>query len=384
MFCAALARGESRIGPTVDSKDIMVSLDAIRFLGAEVEESHGAFAVRSAGLAPKGGELDLHESGSTLRFAIPLILCSSVAATLTGRDGLSRRPLGPYRELFSRPGLVFRQPPSGSLPLELRGPLKSGDFVLPGDVSSQFVTGLLLALPLLPGRSRIILSTRLESAAYAQMTLAALAGSGIRVETLPADASAGAPFGGWAVEGPQAYRAGSYRPEADWSSAAIWVAANAMGGSISLGGLDPLSLQPDRAIADICRDSPSEIDVSGCPDLLPILSVWAGTCGHPVKIRGAARVRIKECDRVAAMAKELRAIGGRVRELPDGLDIEPVDRYEGGRADGWNDHRVVMSLAVASLASRNAISIEGPEAVAKSYPGFFDDFRALGGDCHVE
>jgi len=383
LLCSALAEGESAVAPYIASKDIEASLNAIRYLGAEARVAGGEILIDSKGLSPLGGEFDVGESGSTLRFVIPLALCSSVKTRILGREGLARRPLGPFRELFDKPGLGFRHPEDACLPLDLQGPLTSGDFRLPGDVSSQFISGLLMALPLLKGDSRVILTTALESAEYAAMTVATLRDFGVEAR-VEAAGSPGFPFGGWSVNGGQAYRPGRRRAEGDWSGAAFWVAAKALGARIELGGLDRASLQPDRRIEEICRDSPREIDVSACPDLLPVLAAWAGLCGHPVKIRGAARVRYKECDRVAAMAKELNAIGGKLRELPDGLDIEPVGEYSGGETADWNDHRVVMALALASLGSRNAITIGGAGAVAKSYPGFFEDFTALGGRCHVE
>jgi 3-phosphoshikimate 1-carboxyvinyltransferase len=383
LICSALAKGQSSVTPFIASQDIEATLAAIRYLGAEARVESGEILVNSQGLAPRGGELDVHESGSTLRFVIPVALCSAVRTRVVGREGLARRPLSVYDELFGALGLSFIHPAGSCLPLELQGPLLSGDFSLRGDVSSQFISGLLMALPLLSGVSRVILSTPLESAEYAAMTVSALRDFGIEIGLEEAGKS-GFPFGGWTVKGPQAYHPGKRRAEGDWSGAAFWVAANALGADIRLRGLDRASLQPDRRIEDICRESPSEVDVSACPDLLPVLAVWAGLSGRAVKIRGAARVRIKECDRVAAMAKELNAIGGKARELPDGLDIEPVDEYSGGAVSGWNDHRVVMALAVASLKSRNAIAIDGAQAVAKSYPGFFEDFKALGGECHVE
>lgn len=383
LFCSALAEGVSEISPHIASKDIEATLNAIRYLGADASVRDGTVTVSSGGLSPRGGEFDVHESGSTLRFVAPLALCSGVSTRIVGREGLARRPIGVYDELFSASSLVFSHPDGACLPLDLRGPLPGGDFRLRGDVSSQFISGLLMALPLIEGESRIILSTELESAEYAGMTVAALRDFGVEIRALEAG-SPGFPFGGWTVAGPQRYRAGKRRAEGDWSGAAFWVAANALGARIALEGLDRRSLQPDRRIEAFCRESPGEIDLSSCPDLLPILSVWAGLCGHPVRIRGAARVRIKECDRVAAMARELNAMGGRVRELPDGLDIEPVEAYTGGKVSGWNDHRVVMALAIASIASNAPVEIEGAEAVSKSYPGFFDDFQSLGGACHVE
>jgi 3-phosphoshikimate 1-carboxyvinyltransferase len=384
LFCAGLARGESRIAPESASQDVGATLNVLAMMGASVQRAEGGFRVDSPGPRPVSGWADVGESGSTLRFAMPILMALGGSIVLDGREGLSRRPLDLYQESFAGKGAEIERLGQGWLPLRLSGKLRAGEYRLRGDVSSQFVSGLLMALPILEGDSSIALSTPLESAAYAAMTAAAMEGFGVSTERVEPGTRPSFPHGGWIVPGGQQYRACAQDAEADWSGAAFWIAANALGADIALEGLDRESLQPDKRIVDIVAESPMEIDVSGCPDLLPILAVWAGLCGHDVLIHGAARVRLKESDRVAAMARELRAIGGRVDELPDGLDIHPVDSYSGGRVSGWNDHRVVMALAVASLASRGDIIIEGAEAVAKSYPAFFDDFRALGGKADVE
>lgn len=387
LFAAACARGESRIGPRMDSQDVLAALDAVRSLGASVEESNDCYIVRGRGALPPGGSADVRESGSVLRFMIPLLLTGSADVRVEGRPGLAARTLSVYDGLFSGRVARWVHPEGKSLPLDLRGPLAPGAFRVRGDVSSQFITGLLYALPLLDGDSRIVLESPLESAPYVGMTLQVLERAGIGV--MPLEPGTEAPHGGWAVPGRQAYEPLEARAEGDWSGAAFWLAAADLqarrgGPALSIEGLDPESLQSDRYFARILSERPAEVDLRECPDLLPVLSAWAGLSGAPLSIRGAARVRLKECDRVAAMAQELTALGGRVRELPDGLDIEPVDAYAGGRVSSWNDHRLVMALTLAALGSRGSVTVDDAGAVAKSWPSFFDEFRAAGGSCDVQ
>ncbi len=384
LLCAALAPGESIVSPASSADDIAAALNVLSFLGANASRRSDGFVIESAGPRPVRGRVDVIESGTVLRLALPVVLACGGDALIEGREGLAKRPMGVYDEAFAGKGVELERTGPGSLPLRAKGKLKNGEFKLRGDVSSQFVSGLLLALPILEGDSRIVLTTPLESAGYVEMTLAAMAEAGVSAERAKPGSSPDFPHGGWLIPGKQAYAAGARDAESDWSNAAFWIVAGAIGAGVRVEGLDLRSVQPDKRVVDIVAQSPREVDVSECPDLLPILSVWAGLSGHEVFIRGAARVRLKECDRVAAMARELDAIGGRVEELPDGLRIEPVDAYSGGRASGWNDHRVVMALAIASLRSKDDVIIEGAEAVRKTYPAFWEDFRSLGGRADVQ
>jgi 3-phosphoshikimate 1-carboxyvinyltransferase len=382
LLCSALASGESRITPASGADDIVAALNVLGLLGAKVSRDADGFTVKSAGPRSVSGSADVIESGTTLRLALPVILAFGGEALIRGREGLARRPMGPYDEAFAGKGVSLERSGGASLPLRVSGKLESGEYRLRGDISSQFVSGLLLALPVLEGDSRLVLLTPLESSGYVGLTLSAMAECGVRAQR--AETNPDFPCGGWIIPGGQKYAAGARRAESDWSNAAFWIAAKALGAGIEVDGLDPASVQPDRRIVEIVRESPSEVDVSECPDLLPILSVWAGLSGHGVSIRGAGRVRLKECDRVAAMASELRKIGGRIEELKDGLRIDPVEGYLGGRVSGWNDHRVVMALAVASIASKGDVVIDGADAVKKTYPAFWEDFRSLGGKADVE
>lgn len=352
-------------------------------------------ALSALGTALKTGEaarVDCGESGSTLRFLIPVAAALGVPAVFTGRGRLPQRPLGIYLSLLPEHGVSCES--GGGLPLSVSGRLSPGVYSLPGDVSSQFVTGLLLALPLLDGDSELRLTTPLESAAYAEMTVRLLKEHGVKVFQTEA---------GWAVPGNQKYRPARVGIGRDWSQAAFFLAAGALGGDVELPGLRPDSAQGDRAAEELFRemgarvewsngllraqagpppDGPTALflDASQIPDLVPVLAAAAAvTPGLAVTIRRAERLRLKESDRLAAMADGLSALGADVRQTPGGLDIRGVRRLRGGRAEGRNDHRVVMALAIAALASDGDVTVTDAESVKKSYPDFFRDYRKLGG-----
>lgn len=338
--------------------------------------------------------LDCMESGSTLRFLIPIAAALGKKATFIGHGRLPERPIGVYLDCLPSHGVRCKT--SGSLPLTVSGKLQPGKFRLPGNVSSQFITGLLLALPLLGGDSQIVLTSPLESAAYVEMTLQTMHEFGVeavRTET------------GWHIPGPQRYRANpNFEVERDWSQAAFFLAAGMLGGPVQLRGLSPSSRQGDRAAEELFRrfgaqiewsngvltaqsgrvpETGAEIDASQIPDLVPILAAVAALLpGKLTRITRAERLRLKESDRLAAMAQGLNRLGGRVRELPDGLEITGVERLRGGAAEGFKDHRIVMALSVAALRSEKETVLTDAESIRKSYPEFFRDYNSLGGKAH--
>ena len=382
LICSALA-GEPRALPA----DETVS-DDIRITAA---------AVSSLLSASGEAAVDCGESGSTLRFLIPVAAALGVPAVFTGRGRLPSRPIGVYLDCLPEHGVRCRT--EGGLPLEIGGKLEPGRFSLPGNVSSQFVSGLLLALPLLSGYSEIALTTPLESSGYADMTVQIMKEFG---------ASAVRTKNGWSVPGNQRYRPNpKYEIERDWSQAAFFLAAGMFGGPVELCGLRPDSLQGDRAAAELFRrfggkilwrdgvltssaGNPSRtpdgfmIDASQIPDLVPILAAAAALLpGKRTAVTRAGRLRLKESDRLSAMAEGLNRLGGRVREKPDGLVIDGVGSLKGGRAEGCNDHRVVMALAVAALRSKGDVVLTDAQSIGKSYPDFFRDYNHLGGKAHV-
>lgn len=338
--------------------------------------------------------LDCRESGSTLRFLIPLSAALGRKTTFTGHGRLPKRPIGVYLDCLPPHGVLCET--AGGLPLTVSGQLEPGEFRLPGNVSSQFVTGLLLALPLLDGDSDIVLTSPLESAAYVDMTLQTMRAFGLKTDRTET---------GWHIPGQQhCHPNANFQIERDWSQAAFFLAAGMLGGPIELGGLNPSSPQGDRAAENLFRrfgakiewkdsilrvqagkipDSGIEIDASQIPDLVPILAAAAALLPERVtKIVHAERLRLKESDRLAAMAEGLNRLGGHVLEQPDGLEITGVDRLRGGTVEGCNDHRVVMALSIAALRSEGETVITDSESIHKSYPDFFRDYNRLGGKAY--
>lgn len=376
VICAALAGGRALFPP-----DEPLS-DDIRATQQAMEKICGA-----AGPV----DVDCGESGSTLRFLIPVAAALGLSAEFTGRGRLPERPLGVYTECLPQHGV--RCETTGGLPLKMDGQLTAGRFVLPGNVSSQFITGLLLALPLLSGDSEIRLSSPLESAGYVDMTLEIMRAFGVTAEPAP---------NGWHVPGSQRYRAQEYRVERDWSQAAFFLSAGALGGTLELEGLNPDSRQGDRAAealfaamgartewkGSLLCVSPgtlraTEIDAAQIPDLVPALAATAALCSGTTRIYNAQRLRIKESNRLAAMADGLNRLGAAVRETPDGLSITGVQTLRGGTARGCNDHRIVMALAVAALCADGPVTITDAQSIRKSYPSFFEDYNQLGGNANV-
>lgn len=359
LIAAALADGESRIEHLADSQDIQATRRCMAALKAPGEDLP---------------VLDCGESGSTLRFLIPVALALRGGGRFTGRGRLMERPQKPYFDLFDEKGIAYRQEDGV---LTVQGRLTPGTFALPGDVSSQFVTGLLYALPLLEGDSRITLTTPLESRGYVDMTLEALERFGIRAEC---------PDGRTLrVPGGQTYRPCRAAVESDYSQAAFYYAANGLGGQVEILGLNPRSAQGDRCIVpyhmQLCGPGEAELDVSQCPDLVPPLAAHAALRQGITRIVNAARLRIKESDRLTAVTQVLTALGADVVEGADRLTItgQPEGLAGGVTVDSHNDHRIAMMAAVAATRCAAPVTIVGAECVAKSYPDFWEDYERLGG-----
>ena len=359
LIAAALADGESRIEHLADSQDIQATRRCMAALKAPGEDLP---------------VLDCGESGSTLRFLIPVALALRGGGRFTGRGRLMARPQKPYFDLFDEKGIAYRQEDGV---LTVQGRLTPGTFALPGDVSSQFVTGLLYALPLLEGDSRITLTTPLESRGYVDMTLEALERFGIRAEC---------PDGRTLrVPGGQTYRPCRAAVESDYSQAAFYYAANGLGGQVEILGLNPRSAQGDRCIVpyhmQLCGPGEAELDVSQCPDLVPPLAAHAALRQGITRIVNAARLRIKESDRLTAVTQVLTALGADVVEGADRLTItgQPEGLAGGVTVDSHNDHRIAMMAAVAATRCAAPVTITGAECVAKSYPDFWEDYERLGG-----
>ena len=378
IIAAALAAGESAITNVAFSKDIEATLRCMELLGCKWERLtersiriQGRCADAPAAEFP---HMDCGESGSTLRFLIPIAIAVAGGGSFTGHGRLMERPQKPYFDLFDEKG-IFHELKDGVL--TVRGQLKPGEYRLPGNVSSQFFTGLLYALSLLDGPSTIISTTPLESADYVTMTLQAMHAAGVEARRLDERT--------FRVS-PSAYHAFTGEVEADWSQAGFWYAAKALDSGLTLQGLNPASAQGDMVVAShyqrLTQPGDVTIDLSACPDLLPPLAVMAAQRNGKTEFTGAARLRIKESDRLATVAALLYNLGIKVVEKPDGLTVTG-GQLTGGTVDGANDHRIVMAAAIAATRASAPVKILGGEAVRKSYPNFWEEFSRLGGKMDV-
>ena len=370
---AALADGVSQVSNLVESQDIRATLECMKQLGAQVSQNGGRITgIRRDQDWKALPVLDCGESGSTIRFLLPVALAVAGGGVFQGRGRLLERPYGPYETIFAQQGIAFQRKPDQII---LSGTLKPGRFELPGDVSSQFITGLLYALPLLEADSEIVLTTALESRGYVDMTLEALELFGVQVFATEQ---------GWNVPGGQHYQSANVTVEGDYSQAANFILAASLGNQLRVEGLSPHSAQGDRVVCQYAKllDGSGEVtlDVSQCPDLVPALAVRAALReGQVTRIVGAARLRLKESDRLDAVTTELNRIGGHVEQTADALTICGVRQFHGGNCDSHQDHRIAMMLAVAATCADGVIVVNGAEHVAKSYPNFWEDYAMLGG-----
>lgn len=392
IICAALADGISHINNIVLSKDIQVTLDAVKALGADYTINDQTVFITGIKSPPKYCDIDCCESGSTLRFLIPIACALGVCTEFYGAGKLPSRPITPYITELGKSGIMFKY--NNTMPFSVEGQLKNGEFYINGDISSQFVTGLLFALPLLKGDSEIIINGKLESKPYVSMTIDVLQQFGVVISETPK---------GYFVQGSQKYSPNDYAVEGDYSQAAFFAVAGVCGGTVTVEGLDINTTQGDKEIFDIlakCGASvdetsngftvsknkkllPFEADVSNIPDLVPILAVLACMCAGKSIISGAKRLKIKESDRLEAISESLNRIGGKLIPFDDKLEIYGVDCFQGGFADSFNDHRIAMSVAIAALYSKGKIILNQAESINKSYPDFYRDYNSLGGKADV-
>lgn len=393
LIAAALAGGVSEISNISRSEDIDATVDALTALGAKIFREGTTYTVIGIKTPSASAVIDCRESGSTMRFIIPIAAALGCSCEFHGSGKLPERPITPYIREMGKHGAVITKT-EGVMPFTMNGKLKGGEYVLEGDISSQFITGLLFALPLCSENSVIRLASKLESKPYADMTTDALSRFGISIEE--SEDKDGMPL--YRIRGGQKYHSADVTVEGDYSQAAFYFAANALGSEIKVDNLNENSVQGDKKILEIIRDMgynklnaqtsgklPAfSADVSDIPDLVPILTVLGCFTDGVSRITGAKRLKIKESNRLEAIAVALGNIGGKVKVLDDSLEIEPVERFHGGTIDGCNDHRIVMASAIASTMSDGEITITDAEAVSKSYPDFWTDFAALGGDVEFE
>lgn len=390
LICAALARTPTTVVCSGTSQDITATLRCLTGLGAEISGQEEGYLVHPIPrpLGEKPCLLPCGESGSTLRFLLPVAGALGASAVFPMEGRLGQRPMGPLEEALTQGGCTIERT-AGGKQLAIQGQLRPGDYTLPGDVSSQFISGLLFALPLLPGESRLHVQGPLESAGYIDLTLDALKTFGVQpVSTQD----------GWIIA-PGGYTSpGTVTVEGDWSNAAPWLCMGALGGSgVTVTGVEKASLQGDRGIAQVLArmgaqvdwkekeirtapgtGQPTEIDARDIPDLVPVLAAAAAGLPGVTRITGAARLRLKESDRLETTARTLNALGGQVEQLEDGLVITGGHPLTGGIVDAAGDHRIVMAAAVASVLCQGPVTVTGAQAVDKSYPAFWDHLEAMG------
>lgn len=406
LLCAALSRKRCMVSPVDPSKDMEATLSAIRALGVGFQYDRSSKNVCFSAETNRNtsGTIDCLESGSTLRFLLPIAAALGGDWLFIGSGRLPERPLSVYQQLFPEHGVQYHpEQPGKSLPLRISGRLTPGEFRLPGNISSQFITGLLFALPLLSADSEIILTTPLESVGYVELTLSVLRDFGIQATKTER---------GLLVPGGQTYQAADYLVEADWSQAAFYLCMAVLapaGQPVRLLGLNRQSVQGDRACLEAFRQfglqifwdddvlvaqnpqfsapyhglTGQTIDVSQIPDLVPALAVCGALSKGETRLIGAGRLRLKESDRLSAMENAINRLGGHCRSDADSLTIHGVPMLHGGTVSGENDHRIVMAMASAALCAEHPVCVTDEQSIQKSYPGFFIDFQSLGGKVNV-
>lgn len=383
IICACLADGESVVDNLILSEDITVTIEAMKQLGANIEIFENENKTYKVKIKKEKNKvlkavIDCKESGSTIRFLIPVAMMLSDECTFVGTKRLGERPLDVYYEIFDKQNIEYTNT-NGVLPLTVKGKLNSGEYYMSGSVSSQFVSGLLFSLSLLEEDSIINITDNTESVGYIDLTIDMMKKYGVIVEHDN--------YKKFIVKGGMKYTSQNYSVESDYSQAAFFLVAKDIGNNLICEGLNENSLQGDKEIVSIIeRYSNLEsqeiiIDVSQIPDLVPIMTVLASLKKNiTTKIVNGQRLRIKESDRLKAIATEMNKIGADVEELEDGLIIKGKDSLQGGCVvSSWNDHRIAMALAVAATRCENPIELEEYKSVKKSYPGFWQDYIKLGG-----
>ena len=402
VIAAALAENgkKSKIDNLKFSVDITTTTDIMENWGAEIERFESALEIIGNGgkVAPRDKYVQCNESGSTIRFLIPVGITSKNELVFDGKGKLVDRPLDSYYRIFDKQGLKY-ETTGGKLPLTVNGKLKPGNYEIDGNISSQFITGLLYALPLLDGDSKLTINKNLESKGYIDLTLEILKLAGIEIVNND--------YKSFDIRGNQIYKPFDYTVEGDYSQVAFWIVAGIISANkdneVKCLHVNKNSLQGDKEIIEIVERmganleilddyvivKPSKtkgtvIDISQCPDIAPILTVLAALSEGETRIINGERLRIKESDRITSIKTELNKLGANVAEEGDSLIIQGVEGFAGGvTVNAWNDHRIAMSLAIASTRCEKEIILEEAESVRKSYPHFWDDFVKMGGEIEV-
>ena len=399
VIAAALAEGgkKSKIDNLKFSVDITTTTDIMENWGAKINREESSLEIIGNGgkIVPKDKHVQCNESGSTIRFLIPIGITNENELIFDGKGKLVDRPLDSYYRIFDKQGIFYKNE-NGKLPLTVNGKLKAGNYEIDGNISSQFITGLLYSLPLLDGDSKLTINKNLESKGYIDLTLEILKLAGIEIMNND--------YKSFDIKGNQVYKPFDYTVEGDYSQVAFWIVAGIISANrnneVKCLHVNKNSLQGDREIIEIVQRmganleifddyvivKPSKtkgtvIDISQCPDIGPILTVLGALSEGETRIINGERLRIKESDRITSIKTELNKLGANVAEEGDSLIIQGVEGFTGGvTVNAWNDHRIAMSLAIASTRCEKEIILEEAESVRKSYPHFWDDFVKMGGE----
>ena len=372
LLCSFLAGGGT-VSPIIPSKDMQAMQQAISALENDDKI------------------VDCIESGNTLRFVIPVAAALGKSVTFVGSGRLPERPLETFLELLPKHNIKCTS--NGRLPLSIEGKLTAGKYEIAGNISSQYISGLLFALPILDGDSEIVLTTRLESKPYIDLTIKVMRDFGVEVQETES---------GYLVRGNQQYKTRDYIVESDWSQAAFFLVGGAVGKSVALNGLDMNSVQGDKAIVDILKKFGADIeikeneiisrkaelkgikvDVSDIPDTVPALAVAAAYANGRTEIAGGERLRFKESDRIESVVSNLKRLGADVTETSDGMIINGGKKLKGAELLGYNDHRIVMAFSIAALFAGGETIITEANSINKTYPSFFEDYNRIGGQANV-
>lgn len=370
LICSFLAGGGS-VNPIIESNDMKATTGILN------------------SLRNNEAVLNSIESGSTLRFMIPVAAALGREVTFVGEGSLLSRTIGEYQQLLPKHGVQIEC--NGFLPARLSGRLKNGNYEVNGNVSSQYITGLLMALASLEGDSAVVLKTPLQSKPYVDMTVKVLDDYGVKIKETDF---------GYLVKGGQTFKKMDYIVEGDWSHSAFFLSAGAIGGDVTALGLDINSTQGDKAIIDVlkafgadieiaengitCRKSDlkgTDVDAENIPDLVPMIAVTAAFANGRTVIKNAERLRYKESNRIESVVNNLKLMGADVTETKDGMIINGGKRLHGAELKGYNDHRIVMAFSVAAANADGETIIDDMQSINKSYPSFFEDYMKIGGKC---
>lgn len=376
LICAALSDKATKIDCSTTSADIEATADCLRQLGAKITKTDTGFMVEPITDSTENAVLNCGESGSTLRFMLPVAASFGKVVSLYGSGRLPERPIGELCEALRSHGCSTS---GDTIPLTVSGKLQSGDYVIDGSVSSQFISGLLLSLPQTHAESTVTVIGEIQSKPYIDMTLAVLSDFGIKTEFIENKIKIYSNNGFISPE--------KYTVEGDWSNGAFFICANEIeGNNVKCLSLTDASLQGDKAVAEIVKKYGSDIriDVGNIPDLVPVLAVTACFFKATTVFYNAARLKIKESDRLLSTQKMITDLGGCAEATDDTLTVYGNGKLSGGTVDSFNDHRIVMAAAIAAAACENETVINGCEAVNKSYPTFFEEYKALGGKVKLD